>query len=77
MGVIGGIQTFTQGFIMTNGGPNNGSLFITLHLYREAFTNQYMGRACAIAWVVFVIVVCITALIFRSSNSWVYYEGEN
>ena len=77
MGIIGGLQTFTQGYIMTNGGPNNGSLFIVFYLYREAFRDQEMGRASAIAWVVFIIIVCITALVFRSSKSWVYYEGDN
>jgi multiple sugar transport system permease protein len=77
MGIIGGLQTFTQGYIMTQGGPNNGSLFMVFYLYREAFNNQEMGRASAVAWVVFVIVLCITALVFRSSKSWVYYEGDN
>jgi multiple sugar transport system permease protein len=77
MGVIGGLQVFTQSFIMTGGGPNNGSLFIVYYLYREAFQHYEMGQACAIAWVVFVIIVAITALIFRGSNTWVYYEGDN
>lgn len=77
MGVIGGLQAFTQSFIMTQGGPNNGSLFIVYYLYRMAFREQEMGRACAVAWVVFLIIMLITLLIFRSSQRWVYYEGDN
>ncbi|MDR3341487.1 MAG: sugar ABC transporter permease [Treponema sp.] len=77
MGVIGGLQIFTQSFIMTQGGPNNGSLFIVYYLYRKAFQDQEMGQACAVAWVVFIIIMLITLLIFRSSQRWVYYEGDN
>lgn len=77
MGVIGGMQIFTQSFIMTNGGPNNGSLFIVYYLYRKAFQEQDMGQACAVAWVLFIIIMLITLLIFRGSRQWVYYEGDN
>jgi multiple sugar transport system permease protein len=77
MGFISGLQTFTQAFIMTRGGPNNGSLFMVYNLYREAFEYQEMGRACAIAWVLFIIIMMITMLIFKSSRNWVYYEGDN
>jgi multiple sugar transport system permease protein len=77
MGIIGGMQIFTQSFIMTQGGPNNASLFIVYYLYREAFEIQEMGRACAIAWVVFIIIMLITTLVFRSSQNWVYYEGDS
>ncbi|HHY81714.1 MAG TPA: sugar ABC transporter permease [Clostridiales bacterium] len=76
MGIINGLQTFTQSFIMTQGGPNNGSLFFVYYLYREAFELQEMGKACAIAWVLFIIIFALTMLVFRTSRSWVYYEGE-
>ncbi len=76
MGFIGGFQSFTSAYIMTQGGPNNASLFYVFYLYREAFTFQKMGSASAIAWVLFVIISILTVLVFRSSNMWVYYEGE-
>lgn len=76
MGFINGFQTFTQAFIMTQGGPNNASLFYAYYLYREAFTFSKMGSACAIAWVLFIIITILTAIIFRSSHFWVYYESE-
>jgi multiple sugar transport system permease protein len=76
MGIINGFQTFSQAYIMTEGGPNNASLFYTVYLYREAFTHQRMGSACAIAWVLFLIIMLLSVLIFRSSALWVYYEGE-
>jgi multiple sugar transport system permease protein len=76
MCTIGSLQTFTQAFVMTSGGPNNASLFYMLLLYRTAFTNQEMGYASAMAWVLFVIIGILTMLVFKSSNLWVFYEGE-
>jgi multiple sugar transport system permease protein len=75
MSFIGGLQVFTEGYIMTQGGPNNASLFYMLNLYREAFTNQNLGYASAMAWFLFVIIAIVTALVFKSSSFWVYYEG--
>ncbi len=76
MGFIGGFQVFSQPYIMTQGGPNNSSLFYVYYLYREAFTFQRMGSACAIAWVLFTIIMILTFILFKTSNKWVYYEGE-
>jgi len=75
-GVINALQVFTQAFIMTNGGPNNATLFAILYLYRNAFEYQRMGYASALAWVLFIYILILTLLIFRSSTSWVYYEGD-
>ena len=75
LGIIGAFQIFTQAYILTNGGPNNASLFFVFFLWREAFRNTQMGYACAIAWVLFIIIMLFTALVFRSSRFWVYYEG--
>jgi multiple sugar transport system permease protein len=76
IGIIGSFQIFTQAFVMTSGGPNNASLFYVLYLYQNAFQYFYMGYASALAWVLFLIVVVLTALVFRSSPMWVFYEGE-
>jgi multiple sugar transport system permease protein len=45
-------------------------------LYRSAFINFRMGKASAVAWVILIIIVLFTALMFRSSAKWVYYGGE-
>ncbi|WP_413239837.1 carbohydrate ABC transporter permease [Paenibacillus sp. 1P07SE] len=76
MGIINGFQSFSEAYIMTEGGPNNASLFYVVYLYREAFTNQRMGSASAIAWILFTIILVLSIIVFRSSKSWVYYEGE-
>ncbi len=76
MGIIFALQTFTQGFIMTGGGPNNATLFYVLHLYRSAFQYFRMGYASALAWLLFVYILILTLLVFRSSAMWVFYSGE-
>lgn len=75
MGIIGALQTFTQAFIMTDGGPKEATLFFLLYLYRNAFQYFKMGYAAALAWVLFVYILVLTLLVLRSSSSWVYYEG--
>lgn len=73
IGVIGTFQVFNQAYIMTKGGPNNSTLFYIYYLYTKAFKDSEMAYASALAWVLFVIVLVITVLLFRYSR-WVYYE---
>ena len=79
MAIIGSLQVFTQGYIMTEGGPGNASLFYCLYLYRKAFQNAEMGYACALAWLLFIIVLALTLIVLKSQNRWVYYSdgGDN
>lgn len=74
--IIAAMQTFTQAYVMTQGGPNNSSLFYVLYLYRKAFEESQMGYASALAWVLFLIIAGLSLWVFRTSSNWVYYEGE-
>jgi len=76
MGFIGSLQAFTTAYIMTQGGPNNATLFFVYYLYREAFVNNHFGYASALAWILFWIIAMLTALIFKSSKGWVFYGGK-
>lgn len=76
MSIIGSFQVFTQSFLMTNGGPNNATLFYVLYLFRKAFQHFEMGYASALAWVLFAIILSFTLIVLKSSKFWVYYEGE-
>lgn len=75
MGFIGSFQVFGQVMATTAGGPLNASNFLMVMIYKEAFRTLNMGYASALAWVLFVIVLLLTAFIFRTSRSWVHYEG--
>jgi ABC-type sugar transport system permease subunit len=70
-------QYFTQAYVLTNGrgDPNNATLFINLDLFREAFVNNHMGYGAAIGWLLFVIVLALTLILFVAARKRVYYAG--
>jgi ABC-type sugar transport system permease subunit len=76
IGLIATFQYFTQAFVLTNGrgDPDNATLFFNLNLYREGWKYYDMGYAAALAWLLFVIVLVITAMLFATRRRWVY-EG--
>jgi multiple sugar transport system permease protein len=76
LALVAAFQYFTQAFVMTGGGPTDSTLFYSLYLYEQAFSYLHLGYASAMAWILFVIVVVVTLLFFRSSNRWVYYANE-
>ena len=73
MGIIGTFQVFTAGYLMTGGGPQNSTLFYVLYTFRNAFQWLKMGYAAALAWVLFLIILVLTVLVFRSMGSRVFY----
>jgi len=77
MGLIGSFQFFTPAMVMTNGtgGPADSTMFYALNLFHRAFSDFKMGYACAMAWVLFVLVVLATIAVFKSSARFVYYES--
>lgn len=73
MGVIGMFQYFTQAYVMTQGGPQDSTLFYALHLFNKAFLEWKMGYASAMAWVLFAITLVCSLVVMRTSARWVYY----
>ncbi|MFR6332641.1 MAG: carbohydrate ABC transporter permease [Eisenbergiella sp.] len=76
MSFIGSFQVFSQAYIMTSGGPNNSTLFYVYYMYKEAFQYGNLGNASALGWILFLIILIMTMLVFKSSAMWVFYEGE-
>ena len=76
---IQALQNFTSAFVVTNGGPMKTTYIIGMKLYDDAFVNRKIGYASAESWVLFLIILMLTLLVFRSSDAWVYYAdgGEN
>jgi len=80
MGIIGALQLFAQPVLLSTG--TSGLLNIPLrpnytyqvHVYQQIFANQRFGYGLAMIWVIFVIIMALTFLVFRSSQLWVYYE---
>lgn len=75
---IEAFKAFTQSYIVSGGtgGPVDSTLFYSLYLYQEAFTNFRMGYASALAWILLIIIAIFTAIAFGTSKYWVYYEDD-
>jgi len=78
MGTIGAFQQFTLPYTMTNGQgtPANSLTFYVMYLYDNGFKFFKMGYASAMAWILFVIIMALTAVIFLTSKRWVHYQGK-
>lgn len=74
--VIGAFQAFNSSYLITQGRPLNTTLYYGVHLYNKAFDQFKMGYGSAMAWFMLLVIAFFTALIFRSSSAWVYYESE-
>ena len=74
MGVIHAFQYFTQAYIMTEGGPEDSTMFYSLYLFNRAWRYLDMGYASAMAWILFLIITLCTGLIFRTHRKWVHYD---
>lgn len=76
MGIIGAFQTFTQAYVITpGGGPQDSTYFYSLYLYNRAWKYLDMGYASAMAWMLFLVIVALTAVVFRTQRRWVHYGG--
>jgi multiple sugar transport system permease protein len=75
MGLISGFQVFALPFILTQGGPLNSTLFYNLYVYDNAFKFLKMGYASALVWILFILVVGFTYVLFGTSRRWVHYTG--
>lgn len=76
LGIIGAMQMFDVPFVMTGGGPGESTLTYMFYLYKTGWVEISMGLASALGWILFAIILVITLLVLRSSQAWVYYEGE-
>ena len=77
MGIIGSLQVFSQAYIMLGGGgPQRSALFYAVYLYQNAFEYRQMGYACAMAWVLFMIILALTWVATRVTKNLIFYSGD-
>lgn len=75
MSLVTNLQVVTPALALTNGGPGNSSRFISYVMYQYAFKDGKYGYACAISFVLFLMIAAFSSLLFLSSKSWVYSAG--
>ena len=73
MGIITAFKTFTESMVITNGGPFDKTLVYALYIYRQSFQYYKMGYACALAWLLFLVILVLTMIVLKTQNKWVYY----
>lgn len=72
--VIDALQVFAEPFVMTNGGPGDATRTVVMIIYEAAFSFLQIGYGSAIAVLLFLIILFVTAIQFRLSNRWVFYQ---
>jgi multiple sugar transport system permease protein len=84
MGIISSFQVFVSAYVISGGGeaggpplggPKDAFLFYVLNIYKYGFLYLKMGFASALAWILFVVILIFTLLIFKSSPLWTFYRG--
>jgi multiple sugar transport system permease protein len=73
MATIGAFQVFAAAYILTAGGPARSTLFYAYYLFNRAFVYFNMGYASAMAWLLFLIILVLTAVQLRYARKWVHY----
>ncbi len=73
---IGALQQLTLVLLLTGGGPLKSTYFYGLYVYNNAFKHNKLGYASANAWFMFLVILILTGIIFKSSSMWVFYETE-
>lgn len=74
IGIIGALQVFAEPFVMTNGGPGDATRSVVMVLYEAAFSFLQIGYGSTIAVLLFLVILLVTAIQFKLSNSWVFYQ---
>jgi ABC-type sugar transport system permease subunit len=78
LGTVGVLQYFLVPLVLNNGSgrPGDTTLFFNIYLYKTFFTFQDMSFGATLAWLLFVVILSLTLLLFWSARYWVYYAGE-
>lgn len=74
MQVINAFQEFTTPFVITGGGPARSTYLYAMMIYENGFKFLKMGYASALSWLMFLVIILLTALVFKSSPYWVHYS---
>ena len=76
--VVGLFQYFVVPLVVNHGTgePGGATMFYNLYLYKTFFAYQNMAYGSTMAWLMFVIILLVTLVLFRTANRWVYYAGE-
>ena len=77
MSLVTNLQVITPALSLTKGGPGTGSYYMCYMLYNKAFNSHQYGYGSTIAVILFILIAIFTAILFSTSNGWIFYEGDD
>ncbi len=79
LSIVGLFQYFLVPLVVNagTGRPGGATMFYNLYLYKQFFTNQNMSYGSTLAWLLFVVILLVTIVLFSTARFWVYYASEN
>ena len=78
MQLVNAFQEFNGPYLVTGKGPLNATYLTSMYIYVNAFKYFNMGYASAASWILFLIIVAVTLILFATQDKWVYYsDGGN
>ena len=78
MQLVNAFQEFNGPYLVTGKGPLNATYLTSMYIYGNAFKYFNMGYASAASWILFLIIVAVTLILFATQDKWVYYsDGGN
>ena len=78
MQLVNAFQEFNGPYLVTGKGPLNATYLTSMYIYDNAFKYFNMGYASAASWILFLIIVAVTLILFATQDKWVYYsDGGN
>ena len=75
MQCINAFQTFTSAFIITGGGPAHATYLYVMYIYNSAFVKYRLGYASSLSWILLVVILIFTLIVFKTQKAWVHYES--
>lgn len=80
LGIIGALQVLVTPLLLAGASlsamPPRDNYYYLIHVYIQVFANQRFGYGTALLWLLFIVIVVLSVIVFRSSRYWVYYEAE-
>jgi multiple sugar transport system permease protein len=79
LGVIASLQYFLAPFVLNRGTgfPEGMTRFYMVYFYKQSFTFFNMGYGATLAWLMFIVAIIMTAILFGTARRWVYYAAED
>ncbi|UKS26976.1 sugar ABC transporter permease [Paenibacillus sp. HWE-109] len=64
------LQVFAAVQVMTNGGPLQSTMVMSLYIYSQAFELNQMSYSATVSWLLFLVIFLVTLVQWRTQKKW-------